>query len=693
FPKPAYLFALVAGRFGHVADHYQTLSGRKVTLDIYVEPGKESRAHHALFALKKAMRWDEETYGLEYDLDRYVIVSVPDFNMGAMENKGLNVFNDKYILVSPESATDSDYEHVESVVGHEYFHNWTGNRVTLRDWFQLSLKEGLTVYREQQFAAAMGRAVTKRLEDVDLLRTRQFSEDAGPLAHPVRPERYEEINNFYTATIYEKGAEVIRMLSTIVGEEGFIDGVKHYLKTWDGHAATVENFIAAIGESNQKDLSRFITWYEQPGTPMVRIASSYDKDRQIYTLRLEQERPKGDPNKPLMIPVKVGLLNPQTGEWMLLDKRATKNPYRVLLLEEEAESFNFMHVETEPLPAILMDFSAPVHIEYPYTPQERMIMVEHVADPYLRWDSAQQLYTHNLKQLLRLKQQNKALLCDTALGTLIAQVATQKDIDQNLAAMLLQLPRMTQFLQGCKNIDPLEVEAAYTALEDTLAKAFEGPLATCYEHLSQPGRYAYSPESVSKRALKNACLGWLVKTQQMSHIQSAVQQYSKADNMTDAWAALASVVLRTNGPEAKQLLTLFQERWSSDALVMDKWLSLQASSWQANTLETVKQLSEGTVFNWKNPNKVYALIRTFVVGNPLRFHRKDGKGYQFLSHCLRKVDALNPQVASSLVEGFADWKRYAAPYSTLMKAEMDALLKTGTLSKNVQERLSKIARA
>lgn len=691
FKKPCYLFALVAGTFDVLSDHFVTSEGRDVSLLLYVEQGKKERAHHAMTSLKKAMAWDEKVYGLAYDLDRYVIVSVPDFNMGAMENKGLNVFNDRYILVDPESATDVDYEQVESVVGHEYFHNWTGNRVTLRDWFQLSLKEGLTVYREQQFAASMGRSVTKRIEDIALMKIQQFAEDASSLAHPVRPQSYQQINNFYSMTIYHKGAELIRMLGTLLGDKGFVAGVKHYLKTFDGQAATVENFLAALGQANQRDLTSFIRWYEQPHTPILHVAASYDRSRHIYTLTLEQERPNNPDDQPLMLPVKVGMMHPEEGTWLPMDKRATKRPFKVLELCDNKQAYSFHEVPVEPVPALLMDFSAPVRLNYPYTPAERWLMVQHADDAYLRWEHMQALYLHHAQQLLGLRRQGKPLLWSTDLAHSVCSLVAKGTCDPHLAALLLSMPSPYQLIQEGSGHVPEDIEAVHQAMEQVMAQCVADLLADRYDLLSHNTPYVYTPQAVGERSLKNRLLAWLVKTKDTRFVQAAVRQYQKSDNMTDAWAAvscLASLAV----PERALLLAAFKERWEGDALVMDKWLGVQARSLLPNTLEHVIALTESSVFSWKNPNKVYALIRAFALGNPLRLHRSDGAGYAFLQEAIVRLDALNPQVASSLVDAFADFKQYAKPYQTAMKQAVDHLAQH-TVSSNVQEGIMIIQKA
>ncbi|MCO6440374.1 MAG: aminopeptidase N [Nitrococcus mobilis] len=687
FPKPSYLFALVAGDLACHEDRHVTASGRTVRLRIFTERENLDKTGHAMACLQAAMRWDEATYGLECDLADYMIVAVGDFNMGAMENKGLNIFNTQYILARPETATDSDYENILAVVGHEYFHNWTGNRVTLRDWFQLSLKEGLTVFREQQFTAAMGAPAVKRIQEVRALRAAQFPEDAGPMAHSVRPDEYVEINNFYTATVYMKGAEVIRMYHSLLGQEGFRRGLALYLQRHDGQAVTCRDFLMAMAEANGIDLEQFSLWYSQAGTPHLEVHDEYEPVAGRYTLHIRQHTPAtpGQPHKqPLHIPVIVGLLDAEGRDLPLRLEGETQviaTGSRVLELRHEQETFRFLDLPERPTPSLLRGFSAPVKLEYSYTEEQLAFLFGHDSDEFNRWEAGQQL---SARILLRWAKEGpgsiperfcaafRRTLCDTA-------------TDPTLLAEALALPSENFLAEQMKVID---VEGIHTARE-----AMRRGLA---EHLSEElrARYALCVEQGSKaegaaaaagyRRLKNAVLGYLVTLQSPAELKRCVEQYATADNMTDALAALA-LLADSNAPEAEASLADFYRRWQHEPLVVDKWLRVQALSSRSDTLARVTQLTAHPAFDIRNPNKVRSLLGAFAQGNPVRFHDASGAGYTFLADRVLELDRINPQVAARLVTPLSRWARHDPGRSSCMHQQLERIYAQEGLSKDVYE--------
>ena len=682
FHKPAYLFALVAGNLLHVEDHYTTQSGRNVTLRIYTEPHNIAKCDHAMQSLKRAMQWDEQLFGLEYDLYIYMIVAVDDFNMGAMENKGLNVFNSKLVFASPETATDFDYMSIESVIGHEYFHNWTGNRVTCRDWFQLSLKEGLTVFRDQEFTSDLHSRAVKRIEDVRKLRTLQFAEDASPMAHPIRPASYMEINNFYTMTVYEKGAEVVRMYQTLLGRDGFRKGMDLYFKRHDGQAVTTEDFLAAMADANQVDLSQFQRWYDQAGTPVVEASMRYDGDEQTCTLSFKQScpaTPESAEKQPYLIPIAVGLLD-KNGKDLVGNQ--------VLRLTEREQSFSFTGIASKPVPSLLRGFSAPVRLQYPYSENDLIFLMKYDSDSFNRWDAGQRLAMQTLLQLLSDQQQGRGIGLEHEFISAFQTVLNDSSLDYALRAETLSLPSEADIAELAQPANPEAIHQAREFMYSTLAKALRFDLERFYSTLQEDGAYRVDSKSIGQRGLKNICLDYLGRINDESIQQQCLLQYRQANNMTDALAALA-VLNQIDCPQRQQALDEFEQRWQQDPLVMDKWFALQASSALPNTLERVKALTQHKLFDIRNPNKVRALIGSFAMRNPLHFHAEDGSGYDFLTEHVLQLDAINPQIASRMVRPLMNWRQYEAQRSQLMREHLEQIKAHQGLSPDVYEIVTK----
>ncbi len=685
FDKPAYLFALVAGDLEHVSDSYTTVSGREVTLEIYTEAHNIDKCDHAMQSLKRAMKWDEERFGLEYDLDIFMIVAVDDFNMGAMENKGLNVFNSKLVFASPETATDNDYINIEAVIGHEYFHNWTGNRVTCRDWFQLSLKEGLTVFRDQEFTADLNSRPVKRIEDVRMLRTHQFTEDASPMAHPIRPASFMEINNFYTMTVYEKGAEVVRLYNTLLGQDGFRKGMDLYFERHDGQAVTTEDFLSAMADANDKDLSQMQNWYAQAGTPSLDVRMDYDADARSCTLHFEQhytdtpEATAAD-KKPYLIPLKIGLLNAQ-GEEMLAE---------TVQLTEQSQSVSFNNINEKPLPSLLRDFSAPVKLNYNYSIDDNIFLMQHDQDDFNRWEASQRLAKSLLLGMLAAKSQDEggAFGVEPKVIDAYQQVLENDDLDYALRAEALTLPSETDLAETIDQADPETIHEVREFLAKSIAQGLRLSLETNYEKLQDLGDYKIDATSIGKRRLKNVCLNYLGKISDPSIHEQCYQQFSTAKNMTDTLSALA-VLVNINCPQREQALADFEQKWQHDTLVMDKWFAMQASSSLPDTLENVKNLMQHKLFSIKNPNKVRSLIGAFAMGSPVNFHKADGSGYQFHADRVLELDKLNPQVASRMVRALMNWRHYEAGRSGLMRAQLERIKAVEGLSGDVFEIVSK----
>ncbi|WJW74372.1 aminopeptidase N [Thiohalobacter sp. IOR34] len=688
FPKPSYLFALVAGDLACIEDSFVTASGREVALYLYVQAHNIDQCGHAMASLKKAMRWDELNYGREYDLDRYMIVAVDDFNMGAMENKGLNIFNSRYVLARPDTATDRDYQQIEGVIGHEYFHNWSGNRVTCRDWFQLSLKEGFTVFRDQSFSADSYSPGVQRIEDVNLLRNHQFREDAGPMAHPVRPESYVEINNFYTTTVYNKGAEVVRMLHTLLGAEGFRRGCDLYFERHDGQAVTTDDFVRALEDANGVDFTQFRRWYSQAGTPELQVERHFDPVARRYRLHIRQSCPPtpGQPAKqPFHIPLAMALLDDggRALPLRLAGEGAAVGDSRVLELREAEQSFVFEDIDAEPVPSLLRGFSAPVRLHIDYSDEELAFLLAHDSDDFARWEAGQILARRLLLAAAGGEEAEPDLLIEA-----FARLLDDARADPAFRALALNLPSETYLSEFMTVIDPDALHRARRELRRQIAKALQDKLLTYYRAHTDDAPYRIDPQSVGRRSLRNLCLGYLLELETPVVYALAERQFHQAGNMTDVLAALTALV-DSDSPAAEPALAAFYEKWRDEALVVDKWFSLQATSRRADTLERVQALSRHPAFSLTNPNKVYALLRSFAAANPVHFHRADGAGYAFIGEQVRRLDAINPQVAARLVTAFTQWRRYDAGRAKGMRAELEKILAESSISTDVYEIASK----
>ena len=688
FKKPSYLFALVAGKLVCQEEKFKLNSGRRVLLQVWVEPGNLDKTQHAMDSLKHSIRWDEQRYGLELDLDRFMIVAVGDFNMGAMENKGLNIFNTKYVLANPRVATDGDYAGIESVVGHEYFHNWTGNRVTCRDWFQLSLKEGLTVFRDQEFSADMiatdsGRAVN-RIENVRGLRQGQFSEDAGPMAHAVRPDSFVEISNFYTATIYQKGAEVVRMYQTLLGRDGFRKGMDLYFARHDGQAVSCDDFRAAMADSSGRNLAQFERWYSQSGTPQLKVQSHYDAAKQTYELTLSQRGKPGQ--KPFHMPVEVGLLNARGRDMKLyLDGAESEKPVTTCVLEltKAKQTFTFNNVKTKPTPSLLRNFSAPVVMEYDYTDQELAQLMAHDSDAFNRWEAGQRLVMQRLLKLIKQVQESEALTLDELFINALRTTLNDQALDPSFRAMVLTLPSESMLSEQCKVIAPQAIHTARQFMRKTISERLKADFIAIYAANLTPGKYSSDAKSAGKRGLKNLCLSYLLGWQDESTLQLAHAQIASADNMTDRLAALMCLV-NTGSKTAQQPLNRFYQDFKKEALVVDKWFSLQAVAMHTD-VAAVRKLMTHPAFTLKNPNRVRSLVFSFCNGNPSQFHAADGSGYAFWTEQVIALNKLNPQVAARLVRTLDHWKKYQPALKKQMQAALQKVAAAKGLSKDVQE--------
>jgi aminopeptidase N len=682
YPKPCYLFALVAGDLGHIADTFTTRSGRKVDLKIYVERGKEQRALYAMDALKRSMTWDEEKYGREYDLDIFNIVAVSDFNMGAMENKGLNIFNDKYILADAETATDVDYEMIESIVAHEYFHNWTGNRITCREWFQLSLKEGLTVFRDQQFSEDMRTAAVRRIDDVDALRGRQFTEDASPLAHPVRPESYIEINNFYTATVYEKGAEVIRMQYTLLGPEKYRKALDLYFDRHDGQAVTCEDFVACMEDAGERDLSQFKLWYRQAGTPTISASGMHDAGTNTYTLTLVQAvaPTPGQPVKePMHIPIAVGFVGRNGQDVPLRLKGESTAPVNTLVLElrQPSQQFVFENIPSGALPSLNRGFSAPVNVASTLSDADRAFLMSHDSDTFNRWQ-AKQDYAGSV-----IVDGAPAEGFIAAMGDVLADVS----IDDAYKAWLMQLPAFDDLANRMVVEDPVGLYEKREGMKKAIATKHRDALLKLYQ-AKHGGPFMPDAAGAGRRALKNTALAYLAALNTPDMTQLVKQQFDTADNMTDRMAALGALV-ELDSPERQQTLDAFHERYKDDAVVLDKWLSVQACSSLPGALSRVKALLTHPSYDAKNPNRIRALIGGFSLRNPVHFHALDGSGYAFLADQIIAVDKFNPQTAARLLPPLGRWKCFDATRQMTMKKALQKIVAEQNLSRDVYELATK----
>lgn len=685
--KPCYLFALVAGDLVHVEDTFKTMSGREVLCQVYVEHGKAERADFALQALIKSMAWDEEAYGREYDLDQYMIVAVSDFNFGAMENKGLNVFNDKYILADPQTATDTDYWGIEAVVGHEYFHNWSGNRVTLRDWFQISLKEGFTVFREQSFTAAMTSPVVQRIGDVRVIRTAQFTEDAGPMAHPVRPDSYMEISNFYTVTVYEKGAEVIRMLHTLLGPEAFRRGADLYFERHDGQAVTTDDFVAAMAEVSGLDLSQFKRWYQQAGTPVLDVRSEYDADAQTLMLSLNQSCPAtpGQPDKaPFCLPLKLGMLGADGRDMTVKLAEGESASEHVLLLTDRHQVFTFEGVTEKPVLSLLRGFSAPVKLNYAYKAEQLAFLLAHDSDGFNRWDAGQRLFIKTIEdRVLALREGKDAPSADLLIDAL-SQVLADQTIDSLFSAEVLSLPSERTLLELLPEVELDELVAVREQLIDEVAGALGAEFAVRYQALAGEQPYQFNAEAMGQRRLKNTCLWYWTRSGAEDAFAAAKSQFDQANNMTDSIGALNALV-DYELEVTQAALAAFLERWQEEPLVVDKWFTLQAMSHQPEALARVQGLMAHNAFELNNPNRVRSLIGAFCGANLVAFNAADGSGYAFLTEQVIKIDEFNPQLASRLLEPFTRWRRLDESRQLLIATQLQRLMDHEPLSKEARE--------
>ncbi|OAN17936.1 aminopeptidase N [Photobacterium jeanii] len=686
FPKPSYLFALVAGDFDVLRDKFTTCTGRDVELEIFVDKGNLDRADYAMTSLKNSMKWDEERFGLEYDLDIYMIVAVDFFNMGAMENKGLNIFNSKFVLANSKTATDTDYQGIEAVIGHEYFHNWTGNRVTCRDWFQLSLKEGLTVFRDQEFSSDLGSRAVNRINNVRVVRGPQFAEDRGPMSHPIRPDKVIEMNNFYTLTVYEKGSEVIRMMHTLLGEQNFQAGMKLYFERHDGTAATCDDFVQAMEDASGIDLTRFRRWYSQAGTPVVSVTTDYDAEQKRYHVTVKQRTAptaEQEEKQALHIPLDIELYDEQGNVIEL--QRNGEAVHHVLDVTEEEQVFVFDNVASKPVISLLREFSAPVVLEYDYSDEELVFLMVHARNEFARWDAGQMLLAKYIRDNVTNVQQGKAVefpasVVDAFRGALLAE-----DLDPAFIAEMLTLPSENEIAGWYKQVDVDAINKVVGDIKAILAAEMEDELTAIYHSLAQPS-YTIEHEAMAKRALRNRCLSYLACTEQGNALVEA--QYQASDNMTDTMAAMAAANSSELACREAQMKD-FSDKWTHDGLVMDKWFALQGANPAENALAVVRETMNHPAFDLKNPNRTRNLVANFCGNNPVRFHAKDGSGYAFLTEILTALNSSNPQVASRLIEPFLKYRQYDEARQTLMRAELEKLAALENLAKDLFEKVQK----
>jgi len=698
FPKPAYLFALVAGDLAHLENSFQTCGGRDVTLRIYVEEKDIGKCDHAMLSLQKSMRWDEEVYGREYDLDIFNIVAVDDFNMGAMENKSLNIFNTSCVLCSPETTTDVGFQRIEAIVAHEYFHNWSGNRVTCRDWFQLSLKEGFTVFRDAEFSADMGSRTVKRVEDVTLLRTAQFAEDAGPMAHPIRPDSFMEINNFYTLTVYEKGAEVVRMIHTLLGPEVFRRGSDLYFDRHDGQAVTCEDFVLAMEEVGDVDLGQFRNWYSQAGTPQLVVRDAYDPDSLQYRLYVEQSCPAtpGQADKqPFVIPLAMGLLG-EAGNLPLKlagadpDPDTADNTHCVLTVDRPSQTFVFEGVGERPVPSLLRGFSAPVRLDYEYSKEDLFALMSRDDDGFVRWDSAQALATQVIHEVEQQLQAAIPIEIDPLLGVACTGLLADESLDPAMVADMLALPSENYLAElasqaGGANVDT--IHGARRAVQDGIGEALDVVLREVYQRLGSDQPYVPEAAQIAARSLRNTCLEFLASAD-AGGIELALGQFADARNMTDRLAALKVIACYGDGDVRDASLERFYCDWRHEALVVNQWFQVQAAIPDQDALSRVQGLLSHPEFDLRNPNKVRALVGIFANQNPVNFHRMDGEGYRFLADIIMELNALNPQIASRLLSPLSKWRNYSGR-AELMRAQLERLAAAPSLSPDVFEVVTK----
>jgi aminopeptidase N len=684
----------VAGDLVSIEDSFVTRSGRSVKLQIFVEERNKDKCSHAMESLKKSMKWDEERFGLEYDLDIYMILAVDDFNMGAMENKGLNIFNSKYVLAKPDSATDADYEGIEAVIGHEYFHNWTGNRVTCRDWFQLSLKEGLTVFRDQEFSADMASRAVKRIQEVRILRNAQFPEDGGPMAHPVRPDSYVEINNFYTTTVYNKGAEVIRMMHSLLGEDGFCKGMDLYFERFDGQAVTCDDFVSAMEDASGIDLKQFRLWYSQAGTPELSVRDKYDEKTGVYELTIKQScrpTPGQDDKKPFHIPFALGLLDRKGKDRPLQlegESHLDETETILLSLHKEEETYRFTGIFHRPIPSLLRSFSAPVKLGFNYSDEDLAFLMANDSDSFNRWEAGQKLGLNIILALINDFREGKALKVSRLFVDAFSPALTDYYTDKARLAEALTLPTEGYIAEQMEIVDPDAIRFVREFMRKELATQLENKLVTVYKANIDDGEYNIDADSVGRRSLKNTSLAYLMTLGKPDIIETCMKQFSSAGNMTDVMAALG-LLANYDGIEREETLQLFYEKWKSDPLVIDKWFSIQASSRLPGTLDRVKSLMRHPAFNIKNPNKVRSLIGAFSHGNMAAFNNAAGTGYEFLADQVLVLDGFNRQVAARMAGALSRWKRYDKSRQNLMKAQLERIKESKGLSNDVYEIVTK----
>lgn len=685
-PKPAYLFALVAGDFDVLRDKYTTRSGRNVELEIFVDKGNLNRAGHAMVSLINSMKWDEQRFGLEYDLDIYMIVAVDFFNMGAMENKGLNIFNSKFVLANEKTATDADYLGIEAVIGHEYFHNWTGNRVTCRDWFQLSLKEGLTVFRDQEFSSDLGSRAVNRINNVRIIRGPQFAEDASPMSHPIRPDKVIEMNNFYTLTVYEKGSEVIRMMHTLLGEEKFQQGMKIYFERHDGTAATCDDFVAAMQDASGIDLTQFKRWYSQSGTPTLTVTSNYDADTKTYTLDVKQSTPAthDQPDKQaLHIPLDIELYG-KIGNTLELRCNNKKVP-NVLDVTETEQRFVFENVAEQPVVSLLREFSAPVKLEYDYSDEELMFLMVHARNDFARWDASQMLLAKYIKRNVANNQKGEGFEFPDQVVDAFRGVLLNQELEPAFIAEVMALPSANEVAGWFKPVDVDAIDSVLRSTKLTLARSLQDELSATYGALTQ-AKYSIEHKAIGQRALRNICLSYLAFLEVGDELVK--RQYRSAHNMTDTMAAM-SAANQAQLACREVLMSDFSDKWQQDGLVMDKWFALQGVSPASDVLQTVKQTMQHPAFSLKNPNRIRSLIGSFLNNNPVHFHAKDGSGYAFAGEILMILNESNPQVASRLIDPLLKYRNYDQSRQTLMREQLEKLAGMENLAKDLFEKISK----
>jgi aminopeptidase N len=695
-PKPSYLFALVAGNLGVIEDTFTTMTEREVALKIYVEHGKEARASYAMNALKRSMKWDEDRWGREYDLDIFMIVAVSDFNMGAMENKGLNVFNDKYILADPETATDQDYANIEAIVAHEYFHNWTGNRITCRDWFQLCLKEGLTVYRDHEFSADQRSRAVKRIAEVRHLKSEQFAEDSGPLAHPVRPQAYREINNFYTTTVYEKGSEVTRMIATLLGRDMFRKGMDLYFERHDGHAVTIEDFVKCFEDTSGRDLTQFSLWYNQSGTPLVTVSAQYDAATRDFTLSIEQmipPTPGQSQKEPMYIPLSMGLILEDGTEALPSSVSGAEFSSGVLHLRERAQTVVFKDIPSRPALSLNRSFSAPVNLHYDQPQDDIIRIARHDSDLFSRWQAINRLAMQELVAAVRRAESQEKTAPTDALVEIIKSVVTDDTLEPAFRAQVLALPGESDIAREIGNdIDPDAIFAARNGLISEIARAVEDALSGIFTNMSGSGAYSPDAASAGKRTLRNAALTWLSYTSDGAAL--ADRAYKTASNMTELSHALTVLAHRfADSAQTAAAIKDFETRFGDNPLVMDKWFTIQATAPGPSTLERVKALTSHPRFAAGNPNRLRALIGSYAMANPTGFNRADGEGYRYLAGEIISIDKRNPQVAARILTSMRSWRSLEPSRAAHAKAALGAVEGAGKLSPDVRDLVDRMLKA